>query len=196
MAWMLLSATNPTMQFITLIGKKITFYTSQWWSKMIVVLKCRIQSVQSKLVCVCHKRSSEWGSNFRHSTGISLTNVINIITVNILLCSSSPAAHTAWEIFYILHNLCNCLYKTNCIVSSLYWHEEKHVPIHGHIFVSLNPHWIIPAAALLSMGGDLLSVPQPVMSQQAFHVLTDDAKHHLTSLIAGMSRAYYVAKYM
>lgn len=55
---------------------------------------------------------------------------------------------------------------------------------------------IIPAAALLSMGGDLLSVPQPVMSQQAFHVLTDDAKHHLTSPIAGMSRAYYVAKYM
>lgn len=82
----------------------------------------------------------------RHSTSISLTNVINIITVNVLLCSSSSAAHTSHDVLYTL-NICLKLSIGHKLYSifPLFGTSER-FPLHGHIFVCLNPHWIITNA--------------------------------------------------
>ena len=55
-------------------------------------------------------------------------------------------------------------------------------PIQCYMFASLVPHWIIPAATLLSMDGDTLLISQLVDVTAGVLPLTDDAKHLLKSL--------------
>lgn len=70
---------------------------------------------------------------------------MNVITVNILLRGSSPAApaaRTAWEGFPIYLTTWVIVYRGRAVqyLPPVSETRKTRPPLHGHIFVSLNPH--------------------------------------------------------